>query len=379
MTNRDGNHGRPHAWAGPLGLMLLALALSLAALAADDWIMFAGQQDGPAGPGQTDLATFAHRKYPGIYWSEVYYHEMSFSDETMITVQVGINIKDATIIFAYCRPGQKPFTEFLVVDQGEARFDSQGFGLTIGDNRVWLAGDKYHLSLSYGKVQANITYDILGPSVSFGDGRLRYPDGKSFTCYSFPITWARVRGRVVVDGKAHDLTGFGSMNHDVGVLSPLYTPANWQAFWFYGPDHALMVADFFTNPEFGRVLCQRLIFVDKDGVFSSTKFPMQWDDWVDAPGIPFRYPRHYSLAAEAGGARLEAEIKGRDVLLLEDLFSNLPAVLRPIAKQITRNGWTVDYWSDYDLTYTRGGKTDTFHGRGITRWTDLEKEKNSSK
>ncbi len=358
-----------------LRLMLLAAALSAAALGAGDWSMFAGQKNGPAGPGKLDLAAFAHHRYPGIYWSEVYYHQMNFPDESMITVQVGLNVKDATIVFAYCRPGQKPYTEFLVQDVGEARFDGRGFGITIGDNRIWLAGNKYHLHLAFGKIAADITYDILGPSVFFGDGMLRYPDGKSFTNYSFPISWARVRAHAVVDGQAHDLEGHGSMNHDVGVLSPFYTPANWQAFWFYGDDHALVVADFYTNPEFGSVLCQRLAFVDKNGdVFTSTSFPMKWDDWVDAPGIPFRYPRHYSLRADGGGVTLTAEIKGRDLLLLEDLYSNLPPLLKTVAKRITKNGWTADLWSDYELSYIHDGRTDTYRGRGITRWTDRKKE-----
>lgn len=356
----------------------LPLALiAAAALAADNFRVFAGQVNGPVRPpGKTDLASFAHRRYPGLYWSEVYYHEMSFPDETMITVQLGLNPKDATIVFAYCKPGAKPFTEYLVVDVDEARFDSQGFGVTIGESRVWLAGDKYHLSLDFGRVKARITYEILSPSYSFGDSMLRYPDGRSFTSYSFPIPWARVKGQATIAGEERDLEGFGSMNHDAGVLSPIYTPNNWQAFWFYGPDHALMIADFYTNQTFGHVLVQRLLFVDKDGnMFSSTDFTLKWDDWVDAKDIPFRYPRHYSLTAEGGGAKLSAEIKARDVLILEDLYSNLPAALRVIAKQITRNGWTADYWSDYDLTYTHDGHTDTYHGRGITRWTDLEKEK----
>jgi hypothetical protein len=166
------------------------------------------------------------------------------------------------------------------------------------------------------------------------------------------------------------------MNHDLGVLFPGYTPLSWQVFWFFGEDHALAVTDFFTHQEFGVVPVQRLVFADKSGrQFTSTQFTMNWDDWVKAEDIPFRYPLHYTLSAEAGGAKLEAEVRATETLLREDLFSNLPAVLRVIAKRLTPNCWTYDAWCDYTLSYTDQGRTAKYQGRGICRWTNLEEEK----
>jgi len=353
---------------------VIFLLLGSAAFAADGWVMFKGQVNGPVrNPAGIDLSSFQHRRYPGIFWSEAYYHQMIFSDGSVITVQFTFNVLEATIIFAHAKSGTEPFTEFLVMDIDEVKFDDQGFGISMGRNRVWLDGKKYHLELDFNRVKARIDYDILGPSCSWGDGMIRYPDGKSFGYYVWPITRAKAGMKAGINGREYDLEGFGNMNHDAQSLSPLYAPANWQAFWFFGEDHALAIADFYTSKHFGEVLTQRLVFVDKQGnMFASSNFPIKWDDWAELKDIRFRYPRHYRLSAEGGGARLEVEAHNREYMLLKDLFGNLPGALRPVAKRFTRNGWTVDCMSDYILTYRVQGKTLTYKGLGMVRWTNLE-------
>jgi hypothetical protein len=179
----------------------------------------------------------------------------------------------------------------------------------------------------------------------------------------------------VFGGKEVKLTGSGNMNHDAGEIFPTYTPSHWQVFWFFGEDHALAVTDHFTHEKFGKQLTQRLVFATKDGrMFTSTSFELKWDDWEDGKGIPFRYPRRFTLGAEGGGARLEGEVKMNEVLLLEDLYSNLPDFLRAVVEYITPNGYTIDYWADYTLTYRQDDRTETFQGRGVARYTHLVEE-----
>ena len=354
---------------------LLAL-LALSASASDPWVIFKGQVNGPvARPFELDLKTFRHQQYPGLSWAEVYYHHLNCPDGSMITVQVSFNPRQATIAFVYDTPQIKPFTDFVIVDYDQVVFAEKGFGITIEKNRIWLEGDQYHLHLELSKTSADIAYRIRSASYSYGDGWLRYPDGNSHTQYTLPITWATARADAVLDGKKVHLEGYANMNHDVGVLFPTYTPSNWQVFWFFGEDHALAVTDFFTHKKFGVVPVQRLVFAEQGGrAFTSTQFSMQWDDWVKAEDIPFRYPRHYRLSAEAGGATLEVEARATETLLREDLYSNLPTVLRLIARSLTPNGWTYDAWCDYTLNYSDQGRTAKYQGRGICRWTDLEKE-----
>jgi hypothetical protein len=370
MSSRLRNRGFARA-------LMLALLLAAMTAAAGDWVIFKGQVDGPGkDPGQLDPAAFAFKHYPGIFWSDIYYHHLNFPDGSMITVQIAFNRSDVNIAFVYGKPGMKPFTDFVITDFKDAKFDARGFGFTVGKNRVRLEGNQYQLDLDFGKTKAAIAWDIVGPSYTYGDGMVRYPDGESYSFYTLPISWAKARVKAVLDGKEVNLTGAGMMNHDASSIFPAYTPSNWQVFWFFGTDHALAVTDFYTHDKFGRQLTQRLVFVDAAGhEFTSTSFELKWDDWVVEKDIPFRYPRHYSFRAEGGGARLEGEVRMGEVLLREDLYSNLPATLRLIAEQLTQNGWTLDSWSDYTLSYTHDGRTDTYHGRGVARWTDLEEEK----
>ena len=355
----------------------LAFLLAAVALAGPDWVMFVGQVNGPVKTTRgSDLSCFALKKYPGLFWSEGYYHHLNFPDGSMITVSIGFNRTEVNVAFVYGRPGLKPFHDFMVADLEEAKFDDQGFGFALAKNRVRLEGNQYHLDLEFGKVKARIEYEIMSPGYTYGDGLVRYPDGKSYAYYSLPIPWAKVRVHAVLDGKAYELEGSGNMNHDAAVLFPAYTPLNWQVFWFFGGDHALAIADYFAHPKFGRTLVQRLVFMDQAGsMFTSTSFALKWDDWTTAPGIPFRYPRHYSLIAEGGGAKIEVEARLREILLLEDLYSNLPSYLKLIVEHLTRNAWTMDGWADYTATYSHDGKTDNYRGRGILRWSNLEEEK----
>jgi hypothetical protein len=356
-----------------------ALALLLAALtaAAGDWVVFKGQVNGPVKDIRArDLSTFALRKFPGLFWMEGYYHHLNFPDGSMITFNIGFNPKQADLALVYGKPGMKPLREYLIVSLDEVKFDPSGFGWTLGKNRARLDGDRYTLDLDFNTVQAKIEYQIMAPPYSYGDGMLRYPDGKSYGSYTLPIPWAKVHVNATLAGKKYELTGSGNMNHDALSLFPTYIPSQWQDLWFFGEDHALAVADFYTHPEFGSKLVQRLVFVDRSGrMFTSTAFTLRWDDWADAKDIPFRYPRHYTLTAEGQGDKLEAVIVLRETLLLEDLYSNLPTVLRVIAEKLTKNGWTLDSWSEYTIAYTHDGQTDTYRGRGVVRFTDLEQDK----
>ena len=358
-------------------VMVLIAALAFSVSAADQWKIFSGQVNGPVkNPGGTDLKAFALKRFPGLFWAEGYYHHLNFPDGSMITVSIGFNKSDVNLAFVYARPGRKPFHDFIITDVDDAKFDPKGFGLAIGKNRVRLDGNHYYLDLELEKVKARLAYEIASPSYTYGDGMVRYPDGKSFAYYSLPIPWAKVHARAEFDGKVAELDGSGNMNHDAAVIFPAYMPSNQQTFWFFGPDHALAVTDFYTHPEFGRVPVQRLVFVSKEGgMFTSTNFPLKWDDWVLAKGIPFRYPRHYTLSAEGQGAKLQVEVHMQEALLLEDLYSNLPAALRLVAERLTRNGWTFESWSTYTITYSSQGQTRTYQGRGITRWMDLEEDR----
>jgi len=357
-----------------LGLGLLAL-LALAA-ASDRWIIFQGQVNGPVTrPFKIDVETFRHHQFPGLFWAEVYYHHFNCPDGSMLTVQITFDPRKATVAFVYDTPTIEPFTDYVIVDYDHAVFDQKGFGITLDKNRFWLEGDQYHLHLELSKTTADITYQIRSASYSYGDSMLRYPDGKSFVKYTLPITWATARADLVLDGKKAHLDGYADLNHDSGVVFPTNIPSNWQVFWFFGEDHALAVTDFIANKAFGEVPVQRLVFVDQSGrQFTSTRFAMNWDDWIKAKDIPFRYPRHYTLSAEGGGGRLEAEVRVHETLLREDLYSNLPTALRIIAKYWTRNYWTYDAWCDYELSYTEQGQTRKYQGRGIARWTHLEEE-----
>jgi len=354
----------------------IALLAAVACLAADDWSIFKGQVNGPMkAPGGIDLSSFALKKYPGLFWTEGYYHHMNFPDGSMVTISIGFNRSEASIAFVYGKPGMEPFNDYIITDFDDAEFDEKGFGYAIGKNRVRLDGNKYVINLDLPKTKVKIVYDIIGPSYTYGDGMVRYPDGDTFMFYNLPISRARVRVEAVLDGREYKLTGSGNMNHDAGVIFPTYIPSNWQVFWFFGKDHTIAVTDHFTHEKFGKKLTQRLVFVDKEGrMFTSTSFQLKWYDWADAEGIPFRYPKNYTLIAEGGGARLEMEVKMKEILLMEDLFSNLPTYLRIIAERLTRNGWTMDSWSEYTLTYTHDGRTDTYRGLGIARWMDLEQK-----
>jgi len=342
---------------------------------AGEWSIFPTQVNGP-GPfkGGVDPALFRHEQIKNASWSEDYYHHLSFPDGTMMTVLIGFNNNEASVLFVLARPGAKIMREQETYKNKKVTWQDEGFGAAIGPNRMWLEGDKYHLELELGRVKARITYDPLAAGCAWGDGMVRYPDGKSFACYKLPIPWARVHVEAVVEGKEYRLDGLGNMSLDNQVLSIMHTPPRWRFFWFLGEDHALMLTEYNAQPQFGETLVQRLTFMDRAGAFTSTAYELKWDDWVEEQKVAFRYPKHYALAAEAGGVQLTAEARAGELLLKEDLFSNLPAVVRTIAKTMTKNGWVYDWLGDYSIAVTREGRRETYSGRGVVRWMALEEK-----
>ena len=365
-----------------VGKRYLALAVTFSVLAAsaparDDWVVFKGQVNGPvARPGGIDPDTFKFKNYPGKYLDEGYYHEMYFPDGTWVTMAYFFNRKEANGSIVVAKSGQEPFKDYFTVDLEELKLDQEGVGFSIGrDNRMRLSGNQYTVDFKTENADVKFTFDILGPSYVFGDCMVKFPDQETFFCYTFPITWARVRLQGVIGGKKYDLTGYGNMNHDGGEMWLPDNPPTWQHLRIYEQDFLFVVHDFINQPKFDEKKIQRLIFVDRQGhMFTSTSYSLKWDDWTRPrmKDISFRYPRHYVLKAEGGGEQLEVEFRAGDEIVLEDLFSNLSVSYRLFAMLLANNLWTVDNWAEYTLTYHHDGQADVYKGKGIITWISWE-------
>lgn len=357
-------------------VFIIIFLLAAYCLAAEDWVIFKGQVNGMVkDPDGIDLETFKLKKYQSLFWTEGYYHHVNSQDGSMITVSIGFNLSEANVAFVYGKPGIEPYSDYVIIDFDEAQFDQNGFGFRVDKNRVRLDGNKYILDIQLEKTKARIEYEILGPSYNYGDNMVRYPDGKTFMYYSLPISWARVKVDALLDGRECSFEGHGNMNHDAGVIFPVFVPSNWQVFWFFGEDHALAVTDHYTHEKFGKQLTQRLVFVDKHGnMFTSTSFKLVWYDWVKAEDVPFRYPCSYKLFAQHGTDELRVDVGMKETLLIEDLYGNLPYFLKLVVERLTPNAWTMDSWSEYTICLSRDGKTQTYKGHGVARYTDLEEK-----
>src|SRR3990172_9774489 len=111
---------------------------------AGDWSIFPTQVNGPAPfKSGVDPALFRHEQLKGGNWAEDYYHHMSFPDGTMMTVMIGFNANEASVLFVLARPGMKVMREQETYKNKKVTWQEQGFGATIGPNRMRLEGDKY--------------------------------------------------------------------------------------------------------------------------------------------------------------------------------------------------------------------------------------------
>ncbi|GEM_PF-2066293 len=355
------------------GVVIISALIGLAVVAGE-WRIFQGQKNGLVKEKLfTDVEAFRSKPLSGSNWANVWYHEMNLSGGTVICVSMGITEKEANGYLAVEGVGRESFSETFVINIKDVAIDPEGFGLRFGPHRIKLDGENYLISLNFENTRAEIRYHILAPSYNFGDSTVIFPDGKSYVIYNLPIPWAEVRVDLERYGKKERLSGWGSMNQDNAMLSAFKGNPRWRAFWFYDKEFGLDVVDFNPNDSFGDALVQRLVFADEKGrLFTSTNYELTWDDWVEVPDKNFRYPRHYKILAEAGEDKVEAEIKLEKVVLATDLFSNLSGVVSFIARHITKNGWTYDFWCSYTLTTTLDGETDVRKGSGAGRWVALE-------
>jgi len=360
-----------------LSTFFLASALAFTAWAGSGSV-FEGQRDGPVShhPGYGP-ELFMSRPHQSSNWSETWNHEMHFDDRTQITGWVNVNKNEGSMVMSVAMPGKEPIAGVTAAKRDEVIIAPDGFEIKVGPNSIRLVDDRhYKVSLGMDRIRGSITYEILCPGWGFGTGRIDWPDKKSYSGHNLPIPWARVHVELMVDGEPKTWDGYGSMNHDHTAYSPLKAPARWRGFTIYGEEFGLNITDYNPHQDMGPELVQRLVYMESDRVvFTSTSYDLSWEDWAKAEDVPFRYPEKYRLLAEGGGMSIKAELAMKNVVSKTDLFSNLPAPIRVLIARLMPNGWSYDFWCDYEIEVSGPEGVKHFTGKATGRWVGLEDEK----
>jgi hypothetical protein len=148
--------------------------------------------------------------------------------------------------------------------------------------------------------------------------------------------WADVNGKMHIEGKTVDVAGQGYSEksltvapisktqpymHALRVFSKPGTPE--QKRWY------LSILDFVTHESMDSKRYSRL-FMGKSNewVLATPHYTIELGDFIEEEGLPYTYPRTFTVTAETQGYFLEAEFESRVLFDFTDILSELPKVVK---------------------------------------------------
>ncbi len=362
-------------------VILFLFMLGLSVLAAGI-TYFKGHENGRVeGFDKTDLEIFRAQPLEPRFYTEVWFHEMQFPDEDIIVIvnfqthNLGWSRGYIDTYITYSDPTSGLLVDNIQVGPEDVKIDETGFGISAGDKRIELEGDHYRIRWHGEKIQADLTYKILVPSFQQGDGTMRFEGTDDFVKYNFPIPWAEVEGKITIEGKTHELKGWGSMNHDWQVLSPTRFMSDWRALWLYTDDATVSVVRC-TAEDFKGEWVQRLMVAERRKVlFSSHDYTFEELDFKPVPGSNVPCPSRFRLEAVHGDDRIKGEIRVTGIQEKKEILGEFPSFFRQMAKLFVDETWSYRFWVDYNFEFHQEGKTRRINGRGTGNYVSSVKKK----
>lgn len=366
----------------------MGVLTAMAALAAAGWAVaaqieaFRGHKNGAVeGFTETNVALFKAKPLEARFYNEVWFHELQFKNEGIIvTVNVqlhnlGLSRGNGIIAITVSDAGSGLLVDQFECGPDQVKIDPQGFGISIGPNRLELKGNVYQVRFQGSKIRANFTYKITVPSFQQGDGMMRFVGSEDFVRYNLPIPSAEAEGTLSYNGKNLKLKGVASMNHDWQVLSLLRYMSNWRAMWLHPDANGTIDITRCTSADLNGVWSQRLLVaVNGKNLFSSHQYTFQDLDPKPVPGAPLPCPSRFRLEAVAGDNWLKGELKVVRIQESVDVLANYPYLFRELAKAIVKQTWAFRGFCDFRFELRLNGQTQILQGRGTFNYVQSMKE-----
>jgi len=347
------------------------LALPASPAWAGKAVIFPGHENGRVkGFDQVNVEMFRPHPLGSVLYSETWGHLLQFEAQDIILIvafqlhNLGLRRGNLNVSAIVSDGSAEKIFEVNYFTPGEIKIVEQGFGISAGDHRIELLGDRYRIRFQGKKIQAEFLCPILTGSFQLGDGRLTFPDSEDFARLTFPIPWAEAEGTLTYNGKTFTLKGWCTMTHDGQVLSPARVMNDGRAFWLY-TDQAVILADKLTSPALEGQWVQRLILAEPGRIlFSSHEFTLEELDSQPVPAGRVPLPSRFRVEAVHGEDWLRGEIKVRRIQQKADVMAELPGFLKKLVEMFMNETWAYLLWVDFRFEFHQDGKTRVIEGVG---------------
>ncbi len=212
----------------------------------------------------------------------------------------------------------------------------------------------YHLFISEGELEADLTFYSEVPGWKPGDGKTFYGE-EEFFAWTVAVPRARVEGRIKCNDEVIPARGIGYHDHNWETADLRRVVAHWYWGRLYTDEFTLLYAYVKTNGRFGKVASKPMMLAHKDKiVYSTGEMILEEGPFVFNETADREYPSGLDITVP-GKVSLQLVVK--DVIDANDLLKDMNPVLKWLVNTFYgRPGW-FRFNSDFTLQVQIEGKT----------------------
>ncbi|MFO8056228.1 MAG: hypothetical protein R6V10_02900, partial [bacterium] len=202
-----------------------------------------------------------------------------------------------------------------------------------------------------------------------GKGPVHYgaPDGPWYDLV-VPVPWADLSGSLHINGKKHELKGYGYMDHNTQTVMPTDQLGRLLGLRSFSEKYAVNFLEYIAPESYGKTRSTWILVMEKGRILHAT------DDWERTMSKPARdkttgysYPTQLTVNIDEPGIKLDGTVRGKKLIEIIDPLSELPEWILDIAAKFFDAPAIIrqNVEADWRLKMPEEGIDEKFHSTGV--------------
>jgi len=212
--------------------------------------------------------------------------------------------------------------------------------IKLGNNRFQGSFPEFRITFDEGKVGLDLTYTCELPGWKPGSGKVILDDDpEKFYSICVPATRAKVTGRLTLEGKAIEVSGYGYSDHGLVTVYPHVYAEHWLSLRSFDAEHTVNFLQFTTPEEYGHRQARWILVGDNRRIIlATTDFELEPRDMVRDPRWDDAWPGTIGFRASDGDrVSVEGTVAIGNLVERLDFLSKLSFLERTIASFFARS------------------------------------------
>jgi hypothetical protein len=222
--------------------------------------------------------------------------------------------------------------------------------VTIGPNRVWAAGDTYHVTFSEEHLKLSMTFEGNLPAFQFGNGRVFfYEDRSAEWGIGFHAPRATVRGTLTTQDRSFDLEGYGYHDHSWSTIRTPSFVKKWYTLRLYAQNVSIILHQIYLTDKFGGGLLRLGMMGDNGDLVAIRDFRYEPVKWRKDRKSGFKMPTEFEISINEGGYSLWGRVKEGQFLDSIDILENVSWPVRMAIKALYARPFLLRYLANCEI------------------------------